>query len=76
MKTYVGRGIVHAFLTSQQDGGQWSASQAISFTPGKGAPVTNWIRDWVGPRAGMDGVVKIKSPAPAGNQTLVVQLVP
>jgi len=30
--------------------------------PEKGAPVLDWIRDWVGPRAGLDVVAKRKYP--------------
>jgi hypothetical protein len=40
----------------------------ISFTPRplypQGVSVTDWIGGWVGPRAGLDAVVKRKIPSP------------
>jgi len=41
----------------------------VSFTPRplypkERAPVTHWIRDWVGPRALLEAVVKKKIPSP------------
>jgi hypothetical protein len=56
MKTYGGGGIVPPFLTWELDGSEWSASRPGRFTPGKGAPGTNWIGGWVGSRAGLDAV--------------------
>jgi hypothetical protein len=46
----------------------------VSFTPGRfapreRAPGTHWIGGWVGPRAGLDAVVKRKFQAPAGTWT-------
>jgi hypothetical protein len=35
MKTYGGGGIASPFLTSAQDGDEWSASRPRHFTPGK-----------------------------------------
>jgi hypothetical protein len=56
-------------LISAPDGGEWSASRPVRFTPG-----THLIGGWVGPRAGLDAVAKIKQIlAPDGNRTLVVQ---
>jgi hypothetical protein len=53
MKTYGGSGCVDLpFLTSELDGGEWSASH-----PGRLTPGTLWIRRWVGSRAGLDAVV-------------------
>jgi hypothetical protein len=46
-------------LTSALDGGKWSASRPCRFTPGEIAPDTHWIKRWVGPRVGLDVVVKI-----------------
>jgi hypothetical protein len=46
----------HVFLTSALVGGEWSASHPGRFTPGEGAPGTNWIGNWVGPRASMDSL--------------------
>jgi len=34
------------------------------FTPEDMASGTNWIGDWVGPRAGLDAVAKRKIPCP------------
>jgi len=44
---------LHAFLTSELDGGEWSVLHPGCFTPG-----THWRRGWVGPRAGLDTVAK------------------
>jgi len=48
-------------LTSVLDGSEWSASRANRFTPRKRAPVSFWIRGWVGLRAGLDPNVKHRS---------------
>jgi len=42
--------------TGELDGGEWSASRPGRFTPGN-----HWIRDWVGPRTGLDAVAKRKT---------------
>jgi hypothetical protein len=66
-------------LTSALDGGEWSASRPDRFTPKERAPVTHWIGGWVGPRAVLDAVVKIKIPNPRREskpRTLVVQAYP
>jgi hypothetical protein len=42
------------FLSSELDGGEWSASRYCCFTPRDRAPVTHWIGGWVGPRADLD----------------------
>jgi hypothetical protein len=52
--------LLHAYLTLSQDGGEWSASSSGYFTPRKRASSTCWIGDWIGPRAGLDAVVKRK----------------
>jgi hypothetical protein len=39
-------------LTSALDGGKWSASRTGRFTPREGAPGTDLLGGWVGPRAG------------------------
>jgi hypothetical protein len=63
MKTY---GIVdvyiHVFLTSALVGGEWSALRPGRFTPGEGAPGTHWVGGWVGPRTGLDDLLKILDP--------------
>jgi hypothetical protein len=51
-------------LTSALDGGEWSASRPFPFTPRERAPGTHWIGGWVGPRAGLDAVMKGKIPSP------------
>jgi len=35
-------------LTSALDGGEWSASRPVRFTPRERAPGTHWIGGWVG----------------------------
>jgi hypothetical protein len=49
-------------LTSALYGGVWSASRTGRFILRERAPVTHCIRDWVGPRAVLDAVVKRKIP--------------
>jgi hypothetical protein len=56
--------MLHAFLTSALDGGEWSASQPGRFTPRERVPGTHWIGGLVGPRAVLDAVVKRKFPSP------------
>jgi hypothetical protein len=51
---------LHAFLTSTLDGGECSASRPGRFTSREKLPGTNWIGGWVGPRTGLDAVVKRK----------------
>jgi hypothetical protein len=51
-------------LTSALDGGEWSALHLGRFTPRERAPVTHWIGGWVGPRSGLDAVVKRKITSP------------
>jgi hypothetical protein len=51
-------------LTSALDGGEWLASHPGRFTPRERVPGTQWIGGWVGPRAGLDAVVKRKIPNP------------
>jgi hypothetical protein len=64
MKAYWGSGVeLHAFLTLALGRGEWSASRPRRFTPWEGAPGTNWIGGWVGPKAGLDTVVKRNIPS-------------
>jgi hypothetical protein len=65
---------LHKFLTSALVGGEWSASLCSCFTHGERAPDTSWIGGWVGPKAILDMAVKRKASFPAGDHTLVVQL--
>jgi hypothetical protein len=48
------------YLTLALDGGEWSASRPGRFTTKERAHGTHWIAGWVGPRAGLDKVVKRK----------------
>jgi len=41
-------------------GGEWSALHPGCFTSREGACSTHWVGGWVGPRAGLDAVVKRK----------------
>jgi hypothetical protein len=60
MKTYGGVEVqLHAFLTSDLDGGEGSASHPARFTLG-----THWIGGWAGTRASLDAVTKRKIPDP------------
>jgi len=45
-------------LTSAVDGSQWSASRTGRFTPRERVPGEHCIGGWVGPRSGLDAVVK------------------
>jgi hypothetical protein len=65
MKAYWGAEVqLYVFLTSAPYGGEWSASRPGRSTPRERAPGTHWIGDWVGPRAGLDPVVRRKIPSP------------
>jgi len=46
------------------DGGERSASHPGHFTPRERAPGNHWTGGWVGPRAGLDMVVKRKISSP------------
>jgi len=48
-----------------------SASSPGRFVTGKGAPETDWIGGWLGPRIGLDAVTKREFPLAVRNQTLV-----
>jgi hypothetical protein len=47
-------------------GNEWSASRPSRFTTGERAPGTHWIGGWVGSRAGLDDMEKIKFLVPPG----------
>jgi hypothetical protein len=57
-------GIAPLILTSELEGGEWSASRSGRFTPRERAPGTHWVGGWVGPRSVLDAVVKRKIPSP------------
>jgi hypothetical protein len=50
-------------LTSTLDGREWSASRPGRFTHRDRTPGTHCTGGWVGPRAGLDAVVR-RSPNP------------
>jgi hypothetical protein len=54
--------VLHAFLTSALDGGEWSCSRPGHFTTKERAPGTHWIGDWVG--TGRGGDEKNSQPSP------------
>jgi hypothetical protein len=63
-------------LTSALDGGELSASRPGRFVLMERAPITRWIGGWVGPRAGLDAVVKGKIPSPCrDSEPPIIQLV-
>jgi hypothetical protein len=66
---------LHACLTSALDGGEWPASHPGCSIPAERTSGINWTGDWVGLRASLDAVMRRKIPAPAENQTLVIQSV-
>jgi len=47
---------LHTFLTTTQDGDEWSASRSGRLNLGGRAPGTNWTGGWVDSRAGLDAV--------------------
>jgi hypothetical protein len=49
---------LHSFLTWALDGGEWSNSHPGRFIPRERDPGIQWTGGWVGPRAGLDTVVK------------------
>jgi hypothetical protein len=51
----------HSLLTSAlEDGGESSATRPGHLIPGEITPSTNWIEDWVDPRADLDKLEDIK----------------
>jgi hypothetical protein len=64
MKTYWRSGGIAPRILELGTRGEWSTSRPGRFTPRDRAPGTNWIGGWVGPRAGLDAVAKIKVPCP------------
>jgi hypothetical protein len=52
--------ITPTLFTSALDGYEWSASSPDCFIPGEISPCIQWMGDWVGPRAGLDPMVKRK----------------
>jgi hypothetical protein len=67
---------LHPFLTLALDGGEWSPSHTGRFEPRERAPGTHLIGGWVGPRAGLEAVVKRKFPSPCRDcNPLIIQSV-
>jgi hypothetical protein len=64
---------LHAFLTSPLDGDECSASRSGLFNLTERTPNNHWIGECVGPRTGIDAMVKREIPVSAGNRTPVVQ---
>jgi hypothetical protein len=59
MKTYGGvNELIHVILTSTLPGVERSASLPGRFTPWVRAPRTHWIGSCVGPKTGLEGMVK------------------
>jgi hypothetical protein len=59
-------GIAPSFLTSELNGGEWSAPQPCRFAPEEISPGTRCVGGWVGHRASLD----------AGNQTPIFLVCP
>jgi len=49
---------IHALLISILDDDEWSTSRSGHITSSEIGPATHWIGGCMGPRAGLDGVVK------------------
>jgi hypothetical protein len=65
VKAYCGIGCIAPRILELGTRLRW----VVGFTPGRltpreGAPGTHWIRGWVGPRSGLDAVMKRKFPSP------------
>jgi len=56
-------------LTSTVDGDEWSVSRPGRFSPRERVPITDWIGGWMGPRAGLETVLKRKFPSPGPRTT-------
>jgi hypothetical protein len=60
-------------LTPALDGGKWSDSRSGRFIPREKVPGTHWTGVWVGPRAGLDAVVKRRIPIPRRDSPPIIQ---
>jgi hypothetical protein len=56
-----------SILSSELDGGEWSATRPGRFASGEIIPDIYWIGGWVSSRVGLDTVKKRKIIAPAEN---------
>jgi hypothetical protein len=63
-------------LTSAPDRCEWTASRPDRFTSRERTPGTHWIGGWVGPRTGLDAVVKRKIPSPHREWNPTTPIVP
>lgn len=59
--------MLHAFATVPPDGDEQSATRYYFFTAGVKSPMYCWLGGWMGPRIGLDAVLKRKFTAPAVN---------
>jgi hypothetical protein len=80
MKTYWGSGgIAPRILDFGTRWGEWSALRPGHFIPRERAPGTHWIWGWVGPRTGLNTVVRRKIPSPrrkSNPRNSIIQHVP
>jgi hypothetical protein len=65
---------LHAFLTSELDGGEWSVSHPCRFTPRERAPGIHCIGRWVSPGASVGSEEKNSQPVP-GLEPPIIQAV-
>jgi len=56
--------MLHAFLASALDGGEWSASRPGLFTPGEKSLVLVRQGDWVGPQSQTGRIGKEENSQP------------
>jgi hypothetical protein len=59
MKTFMGVYVqICVLFTSTLVGSEWSTASLYSFTSEGKSPGIRWIRGWVDPRTGLDGMEK------------------
>jgi len=62
MEAYCGSGDIAPRILDL--GTRWRCGQLHALAVRERAPGTHWIGDWMGPKAGLDAVVKRKIPRP------------